>query len=257
MKLTVCELSDNPKQLEKDWEKLGAHCHSHATDLLLLPEMPFYPWLAHQPTVDHAQKIEAEKAHEDWIKRFEELGDVIVAYSKPWNKGERFYNSAFVWSQGTGHQKVHTKYFFPEEEDFYEDTWFDREPLNFELVEIAGIKIGFLLCTEIWFTQYARKYGQEGIDLLLCPRATGKSSVAQWVRCGQTLSVISGAYCLSANRSGIGKDEFEWGGTGWITQPGDGTLLGTTSEDSPFLTLEIDLVKSKEAKKGYPLNVRE
>jgi len=257
MKVTVCELSNDLHQFEKDWAQLVAHCKLNKSEFVLLPEMPFYAWIANQPSIDAAKKIKAVEAHEKWLQRIEELGDAIVAYSKPLIKADKFYNTAYVWSKKTGHQKVHTKYFFPEEAGFYEATWFDKEPKHFELIEINGLKIGFLLCTEIWFTQNTRKYGLDGIDFLLCPRATGKSSIAQWIRCGQTSSVIGGCYCLSSNRSGIGANDFNWGGTGWICQPMDGSLLGVTSNDEPFLTLDIDVEKSKLAKKEYPIYVKE
>lgn len=257
MKVTVCELSNDIRQFEKEWEQLVAHCKQHKSEMVLLPEMPFYTWIANQPTINHAHKIKAVEAHKNWLPRMEELGKAIVAYSKPVIKGDKFYNTAYLWSKKTGHQKVHTKHFFPEEAGFYEGTWFDRAPKNFEIIEIKGLKIGFLLCTEIWFTQYTRKYGLDGIDFLLCPRATGKSSIAQWIRCGQTSAVIGGCYCLSSNRSGIGETNFNWGGTGWIAQPMDGSLLGITSKDEPFLTLDIDLTKSKLAKSEYPIYVKE
>lgn len=147
--------------------------------------------------------------------------------------------------------------FFPEEGGFYEETWFDREAEHFDLIEVRGVKIAFLLCTEIWFTQYARKYGLAGADFLLCPRATGKSSLSQWLRCGQTSAVISGSYCLSSNRSGMGDANFEWGGTGWICSPITGELLATTSVENPYVTIDVDLEQSKFAKKEYPLYVRE
>lgn len=257
MKVTVCELSNDLYQFEKDWEQLVSHCKLHKSEFILLPEMPFYSWIANKPSVNDLQKTKSVKAHEKWLQRIEELGDAIVAYSKPIINGDKFYNTAYIWTKKTGHQKVRSKYLFPEEEGFYEDTWFDRESKTFELIEINGLKIGFLLCTEIWFTQYTRKYGLEGIDFLLCPRATGKSSIAQWIRCGQTTSVIGGCYCLSSNRSGIGEDDFNWVGTGWICQPMDGSLLGVTSNDKPFMTLDIDLAKSKLAKKEYPIYVKE
>ena len=257
MKVSVCQLTNDRDQFEKEWEQLVSHCASNKSELVLLPEMPFHSWIANRVAVDPAKKAEAVAAHEKWLHRIEELGDAIVAYSKPVLEGEKFYNTAFVWTKDTGHQKVRSKYYFPEEEGFYEGTWFDREPKHFELIEVKGLKIGFLLCTEIWFTQYARNYGLEGMDFLLCPRATGKSSVAQWVRCGQTSSVISGAYCLSSNRSGIGENDFNWGGGSWISQPMDGELLGVTSDDVPFLTVDVDLEKTKLAKKDYPLYVEE
>lgn len=257
MRVTVCELSNDSKQLEKDWEQLVAHCQSNESEFILLPEMPFHSWIADQPDVDNSLKSEVVRAHEKWLERLHELGDAIVAYSRPRMNEDKFYNTAFIWTQETGHVKAHTKYYFPEEEVFYEETWFDREPAHFELVELRGLKFGFLLCTELWFTQYARKYGVEGIDFLLCPRATGASSIAQWTRCGQTSAVISGSYCLSSNRSGTSENDFQWGGTGWICQPMDGLLLGSTSGTSPFLTLEVDLAKAKLAKKEYPLYVKE
>jgi len=257
MRVTVCQLSNDIKQFEKEWVDLVSHCKLNRSEMLLLPEMPFYSWIANELVLNHSKKIAAVRAHEKWLKRIEELGDAIVAYSKPIIKEDKFYNTAFVWTKDAGHQKVHTKYYFPEEAGFYEETWFDREPKNFELIEVNGLRIGFLLCTEIWFAQYTRKYGLKGMDFLLCPRATGESSTEQWIRCGQTSSVIGGAFCLSSNRSGIGEDSFKWGGTGWICQPRDGTLLGVTSNDSPYLTIDIDLAKSKQAENDYPIYVKE
>ena len=256
MKVTVCQLSNDIKQFEKEWEELVAHCKLNKSEIVLLPEMPFYSWIANQPSINNSEKIKAEQAHEKWLQRIGEL-DAIVAYSKPIINGDEFYNTAYVWTKNRGHRKAHTKHFFPEEKGFYEKTWFDREPKNFELIEINGLKFGFLLCTEIWFTQYTRKYGLGGMDFLLCPRATGKSSIDQWIRCGQTSSVIGGCYCLSSNRSGIGEDNFNWGGTGWICQPMDGSILGVTSNDAPFLTIDVDLAKSKQAKNEYPIYVEE
>lgn len=257
MKVTVCQLNNESSLFEKDWKNLVTHCNSNKSDLVLLPEMPFYPWIANQTSINESKKLNAVNAHEDWLKRFDEFGEMIVAYSKPEFKQDKFLNTAYVWTKQAGHIKAHTKHFFPEEDGFYEETWFDRASKEFELLEINGLKIGFLLCTEIWFTQYTRKYGLDGMDLLLCPRATGGYSTDQWIRCGQSTSVIGGAYCLSSNRSGIGEDNFNWGGTGWICQPGNGFLLGTTSKNSPFLTIELDLNKAKVAKEEYPLYVKE
>jgi predicted amidohydrolase len=42
-KVTICELNDHPKQFEKDWEKLVEHVQNKQSDLVLLPEMTFFP----------------------------------------------------------------------------------------------------------------------------------------------------------------------------------------------------------------------
>jgi predicted amidohydrolase len=258
MKVTVCELSDNELQFIDDWNNLKVHINQSKPGLLLLPELPFCKWIAAEKEVNDNTKIQSVQKHEKWLAELEKLDVQYVVYSKPIITGKKFFNTAFVWEKSMGHRKIHTKSFFPEEPYFWEETWYDAEaPKIFEPVEIGEIKIGVLLCTEMWFTQYARKYGQLGIDILLCPRATGAGSVRQWIRCGQTLSVISGAYCLSSNRSGTGDNSFQWGGKGWVAAPGDGDLLGITSADKRFLTVKIDLNKSRESKIDYPLYVKE
>jgi len=258
MKVTVCELSDNEHDFVSDWDALKSHVDQNKPNLLLLPEMPFCKWIAAASKVDDAIKRESIAKHEHWMSELESLDVKYIVYSKPVIDGDKFYNTAFVYEQGKGHRKIHTKSFFPEEPHFWEQTWFDaEEPKSFEVLDLGEVKIGVLLCTEMWFTQYARAYGKQGADLLLCPRATGAGSVEQWIRCGQTLSVISGAYCLSSNRSGKGDADFQWGGNGWIAEPMTGNLTGTTNAAGKFFTAEIDLQQSKAAKADYPLYVKE
>lgn len=258
MKVTVCELSDNEIDFISDWNELIIHVDENRPDLLLLPEMPFCKWIASEKKVRDESKIQSVKEHERWITRMEQLHAKQIVYSRPVVSGNKFFNTAFVYKQGAGHFKIHTKSFFPEEPFFWEESWYDREEVTkFEVLEIGGIKIGALLCTEMWFTEYARQYGKQGIDILVCPRATGIESVDQWIRCGQTLSIISGAYCLSSNKSGTGDRGFQWGGNGWITEPMTGSLLSVTTPAERFVTLEIDTAKSRTAKNEYPLYVKE
>jgi N-carbamoylputrescine amidase len=257
MKVTVCEMSDNEDNFIVDWNDLGSHLDQNKPDLLLLPEMPFSKWIAYEKDVDEQLKTKSVEKHEKWMTKMEELNARYIVYSKPVIADNKFFNTAFVYEKGKRHFKVHTKSFFPEETFFWEETWFDHEEItSFELLEVNGIRLGVLLCTEMWLMEYARHYGKQGIDILLCPRATGIDSVSRWKRGGQTLSVISGAYCLSSNRSGEGDHGFQWGGSGWIAEPMTGDLLGITTSREKFVTMEIDIAKSRKAKTEYPLYVK-
>ncbi|MEO1368346.1 MAG: carbon-nitrogen hydrolase family protein, partial [Acidobacteriota bacterium] len=70
--------------------------------------------------------------------------------------------------------------------------------------------------------------------------------------------VVSGAYSLSSNFSGDAGGELgPWGGAGWIIEPEEGEVLGVTSADAPFLTLDIDLGVADLAKSTYPRYVEE
>lgn len=69
MKVTVCQLSNDIKKFENEWEKLVSHCKLNKSEILLLPEMPFYSWIANQPVINNYKKTEAIKAHKKWLQR--------------------------------------------------------------------------------------------------------------------------------------------------------------------------------------------
>ena len=128
---------------------------------------------------------------------------------------------------------------------------------NFNIVQIDELNIGFLICTELWFAAHAREYMLQGIDLLVCPRATPKSSADKWLAGGRTAAVISGAFCLSSNFSGPNIEGSEFGGSGWVIEPEEGSVLGVTSQGQPFLTVEIELEVPQNAKHAYLRYVRD
>lgn len=70
---------------------------------------------------------------------------------------------------------------------------------DFSLENTSKGKVGFLICTEIWFNSHAREYGKQGMQLLVCPRATPNPTAPKWVMGGQAAAVISGAFCFSFN----------------------------------------------------------
>ena len=107
-----------------------------------------------------------------------------------------------------------------------------------------------MICTEIWFMRHAREYGKQGAHLLLNPRSTPYHTNAKWLAGGQAAAVISGAYCLSSNHAGSIKGQ-ALGGMGWLCDP-EGNVLATSSDEAPFVTLEIDLANAEAAKRSYP-----
>ena len=64
MKMTVCELRNDSAALEKDWQALVDHVQSETVELVLLPEMAFFPWIAKAKQFDAGTWAAAVKAHE-------------------------------------------------------------------------------------------------------------------------------------------------------------------------------------------------
>jgi N-carbamoylputrescine amidase len=165
-------------------------------------------------------------------------------------------NLGYVWDSEAGYRPAHTKYYLPDEDGFWEASWYSRGDGNFSLFQSRGVRVGMLICTELWFLDRARAYGQAGAHLLAVPRATPVETVEKWLVGGRAASVISGAFALSSNRVGRAGERVNLGGQGWIVGP-DGDVLGLTSRQQPFATVEIDLREAERAKQTYPRYVPE
>jgi N-carbamoylputrescine amidase len=255
MRVTVCELRNEPENLNQDWHKLIDHIKSEGSEFVLLPEMPFYPWIVRTNQIDVDRWRASVEAHDHWISRLSELGVGLVAGTRPIIKGQEKYNQGFLWQDDTGYQGVHDKYYLPNEAGWWEASWYNRGKGDFSVIDTNIVRIGFLICTELWFSAHAREYAKQDIELLVTPRATGKASVDKWVVGGRAAAVVSGAYSLSSNFRYGDEGDMTWGGNGWIIEPENGEVLGLTSHDKPYLTMDVDLDLARKAKKSYPRNI--
>jgi N-carbamoylputrescine amidase len=251
MKVTVCELTDNAEGFARDWERLVAHVQAHQSDLVLLPEMPFCPWFAWRPDFEMSIWQDAVAAHDRWQERLAELDPAIVLGTRPVNRAAQRLNEAFRWMRTDGYQVAHHKYYLPNEPGFWEANWYSRGDGSFTPVQSGDALVGFEICTELWAFERARAYGKAGVHLIATPRATPRTSLERWLVGGRATAVTAGAFSLSSNHVASAADPVHLGGQGWIVDP-EGEILGVTSREQPFVTVEIDLGLAEQAKHTYP-----
>lgn len=256
MRVTVCELNDVPNVFAREWEQLVAHVKSESSQLVLLPEMPFCSWFAVTDRFDAEVWQRAVTTHEVWIERLIELAPAVVLGSRPVNEAGRRLNQGFVWDQTAGYRATHHKYYLPNEDGFWEASWYDRGDGKFIPISCGTISIGFQICTDLWFMEHARAYSKTGVHLIVNPRATARSTLDKWLAGGRAAAVVAGAFCLSSNRVSSEAQAATFGGQGWIIGP-DGEVLALTSRENPFATVEIDLDEAEHAKSTYPRYVAE
>ena len=250
MKVTICELPDHRKAFASAWETLVSFVRTQQSDLMLLPELPFSSWFARTPQFDAKVWQRAQQEHDVMMQRLSSLSPTIVLGTHLVIEQERHFNRGFVWTPAEGYKGVHDKYYFPDEEDFYESDWFDRNRLDFTLTHVQNMALGFLICTEVMFTEWARSYGKQGVHIIAVPRASVDHE--RWVVACRMAAIASGAFVISSNRV----DGHLFGGRGLVIGP-DGDVLAATSQHTPLVTVDIDLTESVLAKKTYPRNVRE
>lgn len=251
VKVTVCQLRNKPEALAEDWEALVAHVQAQGSDLVLFPEMAFSPWLAWDRKVNLVRWDTAVAHHDEWQIRFHELAPALLLGSRPVNRGRQRFNEGFVWDEINSYRTAHTKVYLPDETNFWEASWYHRGGGDFSPIQSGPFKIGFMICTDLWFMQHARAYGQAGVHIIANPRATEDVTADKWLAGGRANAVIAGAYGLSSNLVTDGRPQANMGGQGWIISP-DGDVLGLTSRTEPFITQTIDLAVADAAKETYP-----
>ncbi len=248
MNVTVCQLHDEPEAFTRDWDELVQHVRDTAGDLVLLPEMPFYPWFGRTRTFDPGVWQAAVAAHDSWQTRLSELAPAVVISTRPVNLGQKRLNEGFVWDAALGYQASHVKAYLPDEDGTWEASWYSRGDGTFTPTRIREQCTGFLICTELWMMEQARLYGLAGVHVLVTPRLTGPATLDKWLAGGRTSAVVAGAFSLSSNRI---DEAGTYGGQGWVIGP-DGDVLDLTSRDRPYVTVTIDLAEADRAKKTYP-----
>ncbi len=129
MKVTVCELRNESGYLEQDWQELIAHVKSEGSDLVVLPEMPFYPWIARGNQIDDNVWKASVEAHDRWIPRLTELETALVISTRPIIRDHKRFNEGFVWDSTIGYKGVHKKYYLPDEEGYWEEclSWGEQD----------------------------------------------------------------------------------------------------------------------------------
>ncbi len=213
-------------------------------DLLVLPELAFMPWLCAEREVDAQAWSKAAAG-----QHLERLADVPARVIVGTRAHGRF-NEAFWWTADTGLQVLHRKTYLPDEEGFWEASWYDRGPVAFTVTDTPAGRIGTSVCTEMWFTQHEFP----DADIVAVPRATPIETTEKWLAGGTAHAVTSGAFCVSSNRSEAASGT-TMGGAGWIADP-EGTMLAVTSAVQPVVVVDVDLDVARSAKSTYPRYVK-
>jgi len=248
MRVTVCQWPDSEAAIAAAWAQLIDHVKAYSSELVVLPELPFYPWIARSRKFSPAQWSASVQAHDRWEARFPELGGAAVLGTRPVDFGNERYNEGFVWEAATGSRAAHTKSYLPNEEGAWEVTWFHAAEPEFTPAHVGDAHVGFLISTELWAMEQARLYGSEGAHVIATPRITSGASREKWLAAGRTAAVLAGAFGLSSNRADA---KGEYGGLGWIIDP-DGKTIAMTSDERPFVTAQIDLAQAERARSTYP-----
>lgn len=256
VRVAVCESASELIGGGETWTTLCRRVREHSPDLFLLNELPFGPWISSGAAFCQAAWDASLELHAAGVQLLADLGAAIVATTRPRVEAKRRVNEGTLWTAQDGLQCVHTKQYFPNEEGYYEARWFEAGERHFHTVLVRGVRVGFLICTELMFNEHARDYGRNGAHVILVPRAVGAETLDRWLVALRMAAIVSGCYVLTSNRAGTDSRGQTFGGSGWIIDP-NGDVVAKTSPDTPVVSHEIDLEFVERAQVQYPCYVSE
>ena len=248
MRVTVCELPQEPLALAAAWDGLCRHVSRHESQLVLLPEFAMVDAVWDAEQFDAARWAEALAQGDSLLEQLPKLGAERVVGTRPTSDQGRRFNQGYLWSRCGGLASLRRKYFLPAEPGGWETAWFDRGDPGFPAYQSRGLRFGLNICTELWALESYAAYAARGAQVILSPRATAAATTAKWFAAGVVAAVRSGAFSLSSNRVDA---TGAFGGAGWIIGP-DGAVLARTGPEAPWVTVDLDLAGQAAGRNGYP-----
>ncbi|MBN7809015.1 carbon-nitrogen hydrolase family protein [Agrobacterium rosae] len=242
---------ESPTDIEPEdifWDRVVQFCEDHRVGALLLNEMPVGRWLAEERRYSAVVARESSASHDRFIRRFQDTPFTVLG-TRAVVDDPVLANEAFSLDHNR-YQPAHRKAYFPSETGFFETAWFQCREALFAPISVEDINFGFLICTELMFTEAARTYAKQDAHVILVPRATG-GNLETWKTAASMAAIVSGSYVLSSNRTGISKGGVSFNGGGFAFGP-DGRLIDQTTIDQPFKTIELDIELVTRQRREYP-----
>jgi N-carbamoylputrescine amidase len=231
------------------WRTIADAVARAELDLLVTNELPFGPWIADGDTFDRCAADACVLAHDQGLAALRGLAAPAILSSRPIWTGMGLANEAVVLEDGATHA-VHHKTYLPAEPGWREASWFTPGRNGFKAMDVGGLRVGALLCTDAMYTEHARSYGRQGAQLIAIPRASGACSEI-WLAAGKMAAIVSGCYVVSSNRTGCSRRGARFGGAGFAYDP-TGALIGVTTDAAPLLAVDIDPGVALRQREAYP-----
>lgn len=256
VRVAVVEAQAEMVQGSAVWSALSAKVSRIAPDLLVLNELPFGSWLAASDCFEQQAWERSLEVHARSMESLGELGAAAVVGSRPVVRDGVRVNEGFVWTPDDGVVTVHTKQHIPQSPGYWERTWTSPGVQSWELTRVAGLTLGFMVCTDVMFPEHARTYGRRGADLIVCPRATPPIASTLFASAIGMAATMSGCYVASSNRGGQDSRGEPFEGRGCVVNPA-GALVAQTNplDDVVAVDIDTDVVRWKQT--VYPCDVPE
>jgi N-carbamoylputrescine amidase len=242
LKLGIVQMGALEGDLDGTLEKaqgLVASAAEQGADLIALPEFFNREYFCENRHIEYTRYAEYDDgptmvAVTSWAR---DLGTPIIAgvYEKE-RPGVFYDTAAFVDEHGEivgKYRKTHPAAVRSLEKLYY------RGGVDYPVVELAGWRIGSVICYDVWFPEAARSVALNGADLIVAPFATFPEEFWHEFLCVRAFE--NGVYFAGVNK--FGKEmEGTWENMGRsaVYSPAGKLLIECSSESDDVQVVELD-----------------
>lgn len=222
----------------------------HNADLLLLPEMALCGYVSEDLYGRPGYLRRCEQAIQELAA---EVSGIAVVVGWPETAGSVVYNAASLLRDGRI-ETTYRKRFLPNYTVFDEARYFAVDPDGGDCVfEVNGVKVGLIICEDIWYAEPLASTVQAGAELVLVPNASPfeRDKHAQRDRLLATRVAETGVGIAYLNVVG-GQDALVFDGSS-VLADGDGTVHNAAeSFADALLVADFDAATRKFAPVEWP-----
>ena len=250
MRLTLVQMEVRYKKPQANLDTLESLLTSCQTpgDIVLLPELFTSGYLFKNATELH--ELAEENTGSKTIVRLQSLArqlDTMIVAGLPEKKDNQYFNSAVAVDKD-GLKACYRKI----SQTNIDRQYFSRgnKPVVFEHM---GIRLGIVICFDLWFPEIVREYVKQGVDVILHPANFGGQ---QSLHMARARAIENDVYIATCNRLGSESTETMSGhycGHSQVCTPtGDYLLKLEHQEETATTILNID---SENPKKVIGVNL--
>ena len=250
---------------QKNLEQALTSCHSLADQgakIAFLPELCLNDYFAiredisnfkfaitiQDPAIQSFQKLAKDRNLFIFLPIFEKRAPGV------------FHNSCLIISDQGKIMDLYRKMHIPDDPCFYEKYYFTPGDLGWRIVEIAGLKIGVLICWDQWFPEAARINAMRGAQLLYYPTAIAwddnepnewyEEQTDSWRTILRSHSIANGCFTLAVNRVGQEENLKFWGNS-FLSSP-TGKIETELSTKPQLMVHPVETDKIEEQRLAWP-----
>ncbi|MFF8387598.1 carbon-nitrogen hydrolase family protein [Streptomyces kanasensis] len=226
----------------------GAAARAAATGagLLVAPEMFLTGYAIDEDVHRLAEAADGDAA--DAVAEIAGRHGIALAYGYPERDGDTVYNAAqLIGPDGTRLANYRKTHLFGD----FEQRWFTPGDRAVVQAELAGVRVGLMICYDVEFPENVRAHALAGTDLLLVPTALMHPAQVVARSVVPVRAFESQLYIAYANRTGP-EGDFEFVGMSALAGP-DGSARARAGLGEELVTGDVDpdLLSRSRAENPY------